>query len=109
MLKKQHQATSSIGFIRKSLHNHITPKFALVKGQFVNQEDRTLVEQQIMATHMMQYIDKLKVSDICHTLEKELTSYSGPPFAKIVLKRARNQQRKERVSSLSSKTAKSEV
>ena len=107
VLKNQHQAANGIGFIRKCLHNHITPKFALVKGQFLNQEDRTLVEQQIMATHMMQHIDKLKASmDIYHTLEKELTSYSGPLFAKIILKRARNQQRKERVSSLSTKNSK---
>ena len=106
-LKNLHQAASSIGFIGKCLFNHITPKFAVVSGQFINQDDKILVQQQIMATHMMQHVEKLKATlDLYHVLEEELISYSGPLFAKIILLRARNQLRRERVSSLSTKNSK---
>ena len=31
---------ASIGFIKKALHNQVTPKFASVKGQFINKNGK---------------------------------------------------------------------
>ena len=35
---KLHNTAASIGFIKKALYAHVTPKFAQIKGQFVNAE-----------------------------------------------------------------------
>ena len=86
--KNLHQAASSIAFIGKCLQLHITPKFASVNGQFVNQEDKTLVERQIMASHMMQHITNLKLAMNTHgSLKQQLAFSCGKMFANMILKR----------------------
>ena len=37
---KLHQTARSLGFIKKALHHEVTPKFAKVKGDFINVNDR---------------------------------------------------------------------
>ena len=37
---KLHPTSRSIGFIKQALHNEVTPKFAEVKGNFININDR---------------------------------------------------------------------
>ena len=37
---KLHKTSSSIGFIKKALHHNVTPTFAEIRGQFVNNKDQ---------------------------------------------------------------------
>ena len=37
---KLHRTSRSIGFIKKALHNEVTPKVAEIKDDFVNTNDR---------------------------------------------------------------------
>ena len=37
---KLHRTSRSIGFIKKALHNKVTPKFPEVKDDFINTNDR---------------------------------------------------------------------
>ena len=42
---KLHRTSRSIGFIKKALHNEVTPKFAEVKDNFINTNDRFKLEK----------------------------------------------------------------
>ena len=37
---KLNKSVSSIGFIKKALHHKITPKFAQINDQFINNQDQ---------------------------------------------------------------------
>ena len=57
---KLHKVSSSIGFIKKCLHLHITPTFAKVNGQFLHNEDKHDAERHIMISHVKRHILDLK-------------------------------------------------
>ena len=73
----------------------------------MNEEDKVLVERQIMASHMMQHLDNLKLARSNHSdLKNQLISCSGNLFARIILKRVDNTLRKDRLSSFLTKSGK---
>ena len=43
-----HKTSSSIGFIKKALHHNVTPTFAKIRGQFVNNKDQLDAERKIV-------------------------------------------------------------
>ena len=45
---KLHKTSSSIGFIKKALHHNVTPTFAKIRGQFVNNKDQLDAERKIV-------------------------------------------------------------
>ena len=49
---KLHRTSGSIGFIKKALHNEVTPKFAQVKGNFINVNDRFKSEKRVFFNHI---------------------------------------------------------
>ena len=49
---KLHWTAGSIGFIKKALHHGATPKFAQVKGNFVNVNDRYKSEKCILLSQL---------------------------------------------------------
>ena len=57
---KLHNTAASIGFIKKALCTHITPKFAQIKGQFVNDEEKHQVERRLMLSHISKHAKCLK-------------------------------------------------
>ena len=61
---KLHRTSGSIGFIKKALYNEVTPKFAQVKGNFININDRFKLEKSILLSHLNEHVrsNKLLVS-----------------------------------------------
>ena len=51
--KSLQQAASSVGFIKKCLHHQVIPKFAHLKGQFIDEQDKIQAERNLMASHLM--------------------------------------------------------
>ena len=101
--KKQHQAASSIGFIRKCLHLNVTPKFATVKGQFTSKAAKIKTERDIMTSHLEQHTEKLNVCiESTRALMNDLQLVCGQLLTKLLVKRIDNNQRRFRV--LSSRT-----
>ena len=49
---KLHRTSESIGFIKKALHNEVTPKFAPVKGNVININDRFKPEKSFFFYHI---------------------------------------------------------
>ena len=46
---KLQRTASSIAFIKKSLHHNTTPTFANVRGQVVNNKDKTRAKESILS------------------------------------------------------------
>ena len=66
---KLHRTAGSIGFIKKALYNDITPKFAQVKGNFVNNNDRYKSERSVLLSHLNEHIlSYKKLIDKHHSL-----------------------------------------
>ena len=58
---KLHRTSGSIGFIKKALHNEVTPKFAQVKGNFININDRFKSEKSILLSHLNDHVRSYKL------------------------------------------------
>ena len=56
-----HRTSGSIGFIKKALHNEVTPKFAQVKGNFININDRFKSEKSILLSHLNNHVHSHKL------------------------------------------------
>ena len=77
---KLHRTSKSIDFIKKPLHNEVTPKFAQVKGNFININDRFKSEKSILLSHLNEHVRSnkllvskhqlllIKLKDACGTL-----------------------------------------
>ena len=53
---KLHQIVVSIGFIKKALHHGVTRKFAQVKRNFVNVNDRYKSEKGFLLSHLNDHV-----------------------------------------------------
>ena len=49
---KLHNTSASIGFIKKALFVDVIPKFAIVKGQFINETDSLTAPRKLMKSHL---------------------------------------------------------
>ena len=43
------------GFIKKALYAHVTPKFAQIKGQFVNNKEKHEAKRRLMLSHVSKH------------------------------------------------------
>ena len=53
---KLHRTAGSIGFLKKALHHEVTAKFAQVKGNFINVNDRYKLEKCIPLSHLSDHV-----------------------------------------------------
>ena len=53
---KLHRTAGSIGFLKKALHHEVTAKFAQVKGNFINVDDRYKSEKCIPLSHLSDHV-----------------------------------------------------
>ena len=58
---KLHKTASSIGFIKKALHNNVIPKLAQIKEQLVNRYVHIQAEQKLMLSHLNRHVCNLKI------------------------------------------------
>ena len=83
---KLHRAAGSIGFIKKAIHHEATAKFAQVKGNFINVNDRYKSEKCILLSHLNDHVlsNKLlikkhylmnKLKQECRTHNSSMTIY----------------------------------
>ena len=56
---KLHKSSSSIGFIKKCLYLNIIPKFATLRGQFLNKNERHAAERNLLVSHSTKHINDL--------------------------------------------------
>ena len=58
---KLQRTTSSIVFIKKSLHHNLVPAFAKVRGQFVNNKDKTGAEESILKSCLVEHKSNIQI------------------------------------------------
>ena len=63
---KTQRTVSSIGFIRKLLHNNIVPIFAKVKGKFTESKDQIKAKQRVLKRHLLNQKKNLQYLLNCH-------------------------------------------
>ena len=63
---KLYHTSGSIGFIKKALHNKVTPKFTQVKGNFINISDRFKPEKSIILSHLNEHVRSHKLLILKH-------------------------------------------
>ena len=63
---KIQRTASSIGFIRKLLHNNIVPTFAQKKCQFIKSKDQITAEQGVLLRHLLNQKKNLQYLLNCH-------------------------------------------
>ena len=99
-----HKTTASIGFIKKALCNNVTPKFATIKGQFLQKADQIQAQRLLMCTHLKQHgIQCKSLIREYDVIATELTLYVGEAFAKLLIDNARYSTRKVRKASFQTK------
>ena len=74
---KLHRTARSIGFIKKALHHEVTPKFAQVKGNFINVNDIYKSEKCILLSHLRDRVrfNKLLIKKHHYLLNKLKQEY----------------------------------
>ena len=104
---KQHRTLGSIGFIKKALHHGVTPKFAQVKGNFVNVvNDRYKLEKYILLSHLNNHVHSNKLLIKKHYLLNKLKQEYGTLLITAVLQYILTLQQKERMESFKTKNYK---
>ena len=107
---KLHKTSSSFGFIKKALHHNVTPTFAKIRGQFVNNKDELDAERKLMISHLNQHDLKLKeITNKHRALDQELVKKVGSIRYKILLKHMSSSLQWERLFSFKTKNKKLEV
>ena len=56
---KLHNTSASIAFIEKPLLVDVIPKFAMVKGQFINETDSLTASRKLMKSHLTEHVQDL--------------------------------------------------
>ena len=56
---KLHNTSASIAFIKKALFVDVIPKFAMVKGQFINETDSLAASRKLMKSHLTKHVQDL--------------------------------------------------
>ena len=63
IILKLHKSSPSLGFIKKSLFNNITPNLATVKEQFINNNTRTTAKKKLRKIILPNIITILAISN----------------------------------------------
>ena len=58
---KLYHTTGNVGFIKKKIHHEVTPKFAHVKGNFININDRYKSKKCILLSHLNNHVHSHKL------------------------------------------------
>ena len=104
---KLHNASASIGFIKKCLHLHITPKFAKVHGQFIEDNEKHNAERSVLCSHLRRHISTLNDLTTSHRdASQELLSITGGVIFNLLLKKINITSRTLRLSSFQTKNKK---
>ena len=82
---KLHNTSASIGFIKKALFVDVIPKFAIVKGQFINETDSLTASRKLMKSHLTKHIQDLYNLSIQNNDLKSLLYYIGTIVTILVL------------------------
>ena len=100
---KVQRRAASIGFVKKALYQEVTPKFALVKGQFKTGRDKWKCEQRVMLPHLQHHKNTLKslIKEYNMILINMINNY-GKTLCNIIANRIMNRLREPRT--VSSKT-----
>ena len=54
LTSKLQRTAANVGFINKAIHNQAIPKFAEVKGLFLNNNDKNDSEMKILHSHLLE-------------------------------------------------------
>ena len=104
---KVQRRAASIGFVKKALYQEVTPKFALVKGQFKTGRGKWKCEQRVMLSHLQDHKNMLKslIKEYNMLLIYMINNY-GKTFCNIITNRIMNRLRESRMVSLKTKNNK---
>ena len=81
-----HNTAASIGFIKKALYAYVTLKFAQIKGQFVNNEEKHQAETILMLSHVSKYAKCPKeMTKEHHEISGKLMTITGRLIFKCLL------------------------
>ena len=104
---KLHKSSSSVTFIKKSLHNNITPTFKKVKGQFLNTSNKSNAEKDLMRGHIKKRYNNIRLLRLNYCeLKEKLQLLVSNMFASILLKSIEKSLHKERLESFKTKNKK---
>ena len=100
IISKLQKSSSSVGFIKKSLFNNITPTFAKVNGQFINDNTKVNVEKEVMKSHLNKHYNDIRDLRLQYNYTKnEIQSNIGVIFTKVLIKSIERSLHKERLDS----------
>ena len=75
---KLHNTSASIACFKKPLFVDVLPKFAIVKGQFINETDGLTSSRKLMESHLTKHVEYLyNLSRQCNDLKSFLFSNIG--------------------------------
>ena len=104
---KLHNTAGSIGFIKKELYAHVTPKFAQIKGQFVNNEEKHQAERRLMLSHVSKHTKRLKeITKQHHEISGKLITITGGLIFRCLLNKVIWKSKRKRMDSFTTKNKK---
>ena len=104
---KIQKTASSIGFIDYALTNNITPTFARITVQFINQKDRLDAERKLLFSHLLDHKKKLKT--LCNDqndIAMKIQQNSSKLFQKLIYRNVFINLSKENYTQLNTKVKK---
>ena len=107
IILKLHKSSPSLGFIKKSLFNNITPNLATVKEQFINNNTRTTAKKEITKNHLTKHYNdisdlKLQYDDTRNKIQSNI----GIIFTKMLIRFIESSLKTERLKSFKVKNNK---
>ena len=101
---KLHYASESITFIKNELFVDVIPKFAIVKGQFINETDSLTASSKLMKSHLTEHVEDLyNLSIQYNDLKSLLYSNIGIVLGNTLINIARRSLSKPRYLSFETK------
>ena len=89
--------SASIAFIKKALFVDVIPKFAMVKGQFINETDSLTALRKLMKSHLIKHIhDIYNLSMQYNDLKSLLYSNKGIVLGNTLINIAQRSSSKRR-------------
>ena len=104
---KLHNRSASIAFIKKALFVDVITKFAMVKGQFINEPDSLTASRKLMKIHLTKHVQDLyNLLMQYNDLKLILYSNSGIALGKTLINIAQRSLSKRRYLSCKTKIQK---
>ena len=94
---KLHDTLASTAFIKKALFVDVIPKFAMIKGQFINETDSLTALRKLMKSHLIKHIhDVYNLSMQYNDLKSLLYSNKGIVLGNTLINIAQRSSSKRR-------------